>query len=48
MRAVAEDVFALAQLNWGNPKVGQRLPRVIRVVDDILEAKMAEETRGLA
>lgn len=48
MKAVAEDVFALAQLNWANPKVGQRLPHIIRVVDNILEAKMAEETRGLA
>jgi hypothetical protein len=48
MLTIARDVFALAQLNWANPRVAHRLPHVIRVTDIKLETKMAEETRGLA
>lgn len=47
MLAVSSDVFAAAQLNWSSPRVAQRLPVSIRRTDQELEARRAQEIRGL-
>lgn len=47
LQAVASDLFATAQLNWSNPRIAQRLPMVLRWIDQSLRERYAKETRGL-
>lgn len=45
--AVANDVFAAAQLNWSSPQTGQRLPITLKRTDEALQARAAQEIRGI-
>lgn len=47
MLAVAEDVFASAQLNYSNPRVAQRLPLPLKCTDDELKNRAAQEIRRI-
>jgi hypothetical protein len=47
MLAVANDVFATAQLNWSSPRVAQRLPLPSKRTDDGLRERAAQEIRRI-
>lgn len=45
--AAAKSVFAGAQLNWFSPSVAQRLPLALKITDDELTTRSAQEIRRL-
>lgn len=47
MRAVVNDIFVGAQMNWSSPAVAQRSVLSIRQTDALLVERRAQEVRGL-
>jgi hypothetical protein len=47
MRRVASAVFALSQLNYSSPKKAHKYPQPLREVDELLERRIASDTRGM-
>jgi hypothetical protein len=43
----AQAIFAACQLNWSSPKMSQRLPLPLKVTDEELAARLAQEIRRI-
>lgn len=43
----AQAIFAACQLNWSSPKMAQRLPLPLKVTDEELAARLAQEIRRI-
>jgi hypothetical protein len=43
----AQSIFATCQLNWSSPKTAQRLPQPLKVTDEELIARAAQEVRRM-